>query len=116
MNTDEYKLLIKSKDVLDYRTLKVTIDELERLDNKRLIEEVKRIITDNKIEKPTLHNQKDEQTTDYYKIDLSLDDIEYIVSMFGNREVASLGPDYESTTAASLYATLLDNWNRIILD
>lgn len=116
MDTDDYKLLIKSKDVLDYGTLKVTIEELERLNDKRLIEEINRILANNRIEKPTLHNKEADQTTDYYKIDMNINDIDYIVAMFGNREVESLGPNYESTRAASFYATLLDNWNRIILD
>ena len=55
-------------------------------------------------------------TREHYKIDLEANDIDFIVSLFGNREVDSLGPDYESTTAASFYATMLDKWNRMLLD
>ena len=116
MNTDDYKQLLKSKEVLDYGTLKVTIEELERLDDKRLIKEIQRILSDNKIHKPELHNSADDKTTDHYRIDLDTNDIVTIVSMFGDREVGSLGHDYETTRAASFYATMLDNWNRIILD
>jgi uncharacterized protein YpuA (DUF1002 family) len=116
MTTDDYKVLIKSKDVLDRGTLNVTIEELERIGESRLTQEIKRIFADNKIEKPTNHNKQNDLTTEYYKIDLTADDIGFIVSMFGNREVESLGPNYETTRAASFYATMLDNWNRIILD
>ena len=116
MTTDDYKVLIKSKDVLDRGTLNTTIEELERIGETRLTHEIKRILADNKIEKPTLHNKQDDLTTEYYKIDLMTDDINFIVSMFGNREVESLGQNYESTRAASFYATMLDNWNRMLLD
>jgi uncharacterized protein YpuA (DUF1002 family) len=116
MTTDDYKVLIKSKDVLDRGTLITTIEELERIGETRLTNKIKRILADNKIEKPTLHNKQDDLTTEYYKIDLTTDDIDFIVSMFGNREVESLGQNYESTRAASFYATMLDNWNRMLLD
>ena len=116
MNTDEYKQCMHDKSVLDFSTLKATVEELERLDAKRLVMEIERILTSNKIEKPKFHNKQDDQTTDYYRIDLSSDDIEAIVEMFGDLEVGSLGDKYETTRAASLYATMLDNWNRIILD
>jgi hypothetical protein len=116
MTTDDYKVLIKSKDVLDRGTLNVTIEELERIGEPRLIQEIKRIFVDNKIDKPTNHNKQDDKETDYYKIDLVTEDIDFIVSMFGNREVESLGQNYESTRAASFYATMLDNWNKMLLD
>jgi hypothetical protein len=116
MTADDYKVLIKSKDVLDRATLNVTIEELERIGDTRLTREVKRILTSNKIEKPTLHNKQDDLTTEYYKIDLTTADIDFIVSMFGNREVESLGRDYETTRAASFYATMLDKWNKMLLD
>jgi hypothetical protein len=62
MTTDDYKVLIKSKDVLDRGTLNVTIEELERIGESRLTQEIKRIITDNKIEKPTNHNKQNDLT------------------------------------------------------
>ena len=116
MTTDDYKVLIRNKDVLDRGTLNVTIEELERIGETRLIQEIKRVLADNKIEKPTSHNKQNDQATEYYKIDLTPDDIDSIVSMFGNREVESLGRDYEPTRAASFYATMLDNWNKMLLD
>ncbi len=116
MTTDDYKVLIKSKDVLDRGTLNVTIEELERIGDSRLVQEIRRIFADNKIDKPTSHNKQNDKETEYYKIDLATDDIDFIVSMFGNRECESLGPNYESTRAASFYATMLDNWNKMLLD
>src|SRR5690606_710053 len=63
MTTDDYKVLIKSRDVLDRGTLITTIEELERIDETRLTIEVKRIVAHNKIENPTLHNNQDDLTT-----------------------------------------------------
>jgi len=116
METGDYQKLIKSKNVLDYGTLNVTLEELQKLGDARLMMQLERIMRDNRIEKPTEHNKRDEKATDYYTIDLDVDDISAIVSMFGDKEVGSLGPNYETTKAASFYATLLDNWNGIILD
>lgn len=58
MTTDDYKVLIKSKDVLDRGTLNVTIEELERIGDSRLVQEIRRIFADNKIDKPTSHNKQ----------------------------------------------------------
>jgi len=116
METEEYQKIIKSKNVLDYGTLNVTMEALKKLGDTRLVMQVERIMRDNGIEKPKQHNKRDEKTTNYYTIDLDVDDISAIVSMLGDKEAGSLGPNYETTRAASLYGTLLDNWNRIILD
>ena len=116
MNADNYKALTKTKNVLDHGTLKLTIKELDRISESRLIHEIERIIKDNKIAKPTLHQKQDDLTSEYYTVDLTADDIDAIVLIFGDREVESLGPNYETTSAASLYATTLDKWNRILID
>jgi hypothetical protein len=116
MERGDYQKLIKSKDVLDYVTLQVTLEELQKLGDTRLAVQLERIMRDNRIEKPREHNKRDDKATDYYTIYLDLDEISTIVSMFADKEAGSLGPNYETTRAASFYATLLDNWNRIILD
>lgn len=86
--------------ILDFGTLNVTREELIRLGDKRLQSEIERILRDNKIKKPELHNRKDHLTTDYYKLDLTEEDIDSIASMLFDREVFSLGPNYEPTTSA----------------
>lgn len=111
MKAEEYKRIIKEDNVLDFGTLKVTKEQLDKTGNKRLVSEIERIITDNKIDKPLSHNDQVTQETDFYLVDLDTDDIETIVSMFGDLEVGALGIGYETTRAASFYATMLDKWN-----
>ena len=111
MKAEEYKRIIKENNVLDFGTLKVTKEQLDKTGNKRLGSEIERIITDNKIDKPLSHNDQVTQETDFYLVDLDTDDIETIVSMFGDLEVGALGIDYETTRAASFYASILDKWN-----
>jgi len=102
--------------ILDFGTLNVTREELIRLGDKRLQSEIDRILRDNKIEKPELHNRKNDQTTDYYKLDLTDEDMESIVSMLFDREVFSLGLNYEPTRSASFYATMADKWNEFLIE
>jgi len=111
MKANDYKQKIKRENVIDFGTLKVTKEQLEKVGNIRLAYEIERIIKENKIEKPSLHNSPVDKETEYYKIDLATDDIETIVDMFGELEVGALGIDYEPTLSASYYANFLDKWN-----
>ncbi len=113
MNPEEYRRIIREDNVLDFGTLTVTKEQLERAGFGRLVSEIERIIKFNKIEKPVLHNKLINHETDYYKIDMDTNDIEVIVSMFGDLEVDSLGLNYEPTRSASFYASMLDKWNEL---
>lgn len=75
--------------------------------------QIDRILADNKIQKPELHNKPNETETDFYLIDLNTDQIEQIVFMFGDLEVGNLGLNYETTYSASFYARMLDKWNNL---
>jgi hypothetical protein len=46
---------------------------------------------------------------------LSVEDIEIIVSMFGDKEVSALTANFETTPLASFYASMLDKWNDLII-
>lgn len=111
MKTDEYTQIIKEGNVLDFATLKVTKEQLEKVGNSYLANKIEKIFQKNKIEKPLLHDSLIDNETDYYKIDLETDDIETIVDLFGELEVGALGVNYETTLSASYYANLLDKWN-----
>jgi uncharacterized protein YpuA (DUF1002 family) len=102
--------------ILDFGTLNVTREELMRLGDKRLQSEIDRILRENKIEKPELHNRKDDQTTDHYKLDLTEEDIESIASMMLDKEVFYLGLNYETTNSASFYSTMADKWNQFLIE
>lgn len=111
MKTDEYKQIIKEGNVLDFATLKVTKEQLEKVGNSCLANKIDRIFQKNKIEKPLLHDSQIDNETDYYEIDLETDDIETIVDLFGELEVGALGVNYEPTLSSSYFANLLDKWN-----
>jgi len=111
MDTKNYKRIVDEGNVLDYGTLKFTIQHLEKSGHKSLVIEIERIIKENKIEKPSLHNKQNSKESEYFKVDLGVSEIEMIVSILGDLETGALGVDYEPTRAASLYASMLDRWN-----
>jgi len=103
----------KEKNILSSEVIIETRKQLVNINSNELVKELDRIITNNKVGKPDLHNNPTNQKTDYYKIDLQTDQIEIIVMMFGNLEVYNLGHNYESTELAIKFANLLDKWNEL---
>lgn len=110
MTREEYKQILMRNDVLDYTTLNITVKELTAKKDFKLAEEIQRILRDNKIKKPAQHEKLDEASTNYYKINLSDDNIDEIRDMFLNLEVSFVGEDGDTTPTASFYATLADKW------
>lgn len=111
MQIEEYNRMTKEENVLDFGTLKETKKQLGINKLTELESEIDRIIAENKIQKPELHNKPNSEETNFYRIDLNSDQIEIIVSMFGDLEVGNLGRDYESTSSARFFAKMLDKWN-----
>ena len=111
MRTEDYNRIIKEGNVLDFGALKETKKQLGINKLKELESEIDRIIAENKIQKPELHNKQNSEETDFYQIDLNSDQIEIIVSMFGDLEVGNLGLNYETTYSANFFAKMLDKWN-----
>jgi len=107
------KQILKESNVLDFNTLNETRIQLEKNGSTKLVTEIVRILTENKIEKPELHNDYNIEQIDNFVIDLGLDQIESIVGMFGDLEVRHLGANYESTHSARMFASLLDKWNEL---
>ncbi|WP_397299301.1 hypothetical protein [Nonlabens ulvanivorans] len=111
MRTEEYNRITKEKNVLDFGTLKETKKQLGINKLSELESEIDRILSENKIQKPKLHNKTNSLETDFFLIDLNSDQLESIVSMFGDLEVGNLGLNYETTHSARFYAKMLDKWN-----
>ena len=115
MDANEYQSLKSSGEILDFATLKETEKCLFGAGHSQLAQSITRILVNNKIEKPVYHDKSEEQYTSYYRIDLSAEDIEIIVSMFGDKEVSELTANVEMTSLASFYASMLDKWNDLII-
>jgi len=109
------KVELTTENLLDYTTLKITKEELHKIEKVELSSEIERILNENKMFKPNLHNKPNKKETNYYKVDLKVSQIEQIIEMFGDLEVGHLGTDYETTNTASHYATMLDKWNELPL-
>ena len=110
---EEDRNVNKKLDILSFEVLEETYKQLKLRNNSELENEISRILANNKVTKPDLHNSKSEPKTNYYIIDLSTDQIELIVTMFGELEVFNLGVNYESTKSAMKFANLLDEWNEL---
>ena len=82
MDAEEYKILINQKGVLDYTTLNITLKELASRQEFELAAEIKRILQNNQIVKPLLHNDPYNVSTTYYKVDLPSNDVENIIEVF----------------------------------
>ena len=104
---------LTTEKLLDFKTLKTTKEELIKSENIKLSSEIERILNENKMFKPDLHNKLNDKETNHYKIDLRLNEIEQIIDMFGDLEVENLGLEYETTNASNLYGTMLDKWNEL---
>ncbi|WBX72857.1 hypothetical protein PG913_08725 [Tenacibaculum pacificus] len=113
MRTQEYNRITKERNVLDFGTLKETKKQLEINKLTELESEIDRIIKENKIQKPELHNEPNSTETNFFLIDLNSDQIEIIVSIFGDLEVGNLGLNYESTYSANFFAKMLDKWSNL---
>ncbi len=98
---------------ISYISLTSTIFELNKIGDTKLVERLQHILSNNELEKSTRHNKQDDKTTSYYKVTLNEDELETIVDLFHDLEVRYLGKDYETTGAASSYASMADRWSNI---
>ncbi len=117
MDTKEYKRIMNEDNILDFCTISDTLKILRLIKKVDLIIELERILEKNKIEKPFLHNKKDDYTTGFYKVDLDKNQIEVIIDLFFELEAESLKTDLEpAITTSGFYATTLDKWNNLLED
>lgn len=101
--------------ILDYFTLKTTINELEKLEKYILVDKLQKIIENSEISKPEKHNKIDDIETSKFRINLTKNEILEITDLFSDLEVSSLNENYEATHLTNLYAKILDNWNELII-
>ena len=98
------------KNIIDYLTIKSTINELVKTKNDALVNKLLDILNNNKIPKPEKHNRKEETENNHYKIDLSKKKLNDIIDLLIAFEAESLTIDGESTPLTSHFASLVDKW------
>ena len=113
MKAEEYKRLISESNVFDKTTLNVTLKEVFSRQEFDLVNEIQRILENNQIVKPELHAKPYDETTNYYKVDLTSDQIEKIIDIFFELEASYVGENGETTPTAAFYAGLVDKWNQL---
>ena len=101
------------KNIIDYLTIKSTINELAKTENVTLVDKLLDILNNNKIAKPEKHNKKEDIETNHYKIDLSKNQLNDIIDLLMDLEVESLTIDGESTPLTSHFSSLVDKWSSI---
>ncbi len=101
------------KNIIDYLTIKSTINELAKTENVALVDKLLDILNNNKIAKPEKHNKKEDIETNHYKIDLSKNQLNNIIDLLMDLEVESLTIDGESTPLTSHFTSLIDKWSSI---
>ena len=101
------------KNIIDYLTIKSTINELTKTENVALVDKLLDILNNNKIAKSEKHNKKEDIKTNHYKIDLSKNQLNDIIDLLMDLEVESLTIDGESTPLTSHFSSLIDKWSTI---
>ncbi|MBA2498521.1 MAG: hypothetical protein H0V30_02225 [Chitinophagaceae bacterium] len=112
MNEMTYKEIINERDVLDHTTLNVTLKELISRQKPELGNEIQRILSNNIIEKPD-HQKPYDTSTNYYKVDLTAEQVNIITQIFLELEVNYVNEDGEKTPTGIFYASLTDKWNKL---
>jgi uncharacterized protein YpuA (DUF1002 family) len=114
MKAEDYKRLISERDVFDKTTLNVTLKEVYSKHEFELVKEIQRILENNQILKPELHTKPYDETTNYYKVDITSDQVEKIIDIFFELEASYIGENGETTPTAAFYAGLADKWNQLV--
>ncbi len=99
--------------IINYISISEAITELSKIGQKEIIIKLENILENNEVEKPGLHNRKDDKTTSFYKVNLTEEDLEVIVDLFLDLEVGSLTEEGEAGNSTEKYVTLLNSWSNI---
>jgi len=91
--------------------LNATKEKLAELGKTELHSKIERILKSKPVEKPTLHNKKNEIETNKYRVGLDSESVEKIIDLLADLEVNNLDENYEPKS--NLYSNLLDKWNGI---
>ena len=98
---------------IDYNSISEAITELAKIGQKKIVTTLEYILQNNEVEKPKLHNRKDDKTTSYYRVNLAEEELEVITNLFLDLEVGSLTEKAEAGNSTERYVTLLNNWSNI---
>lgn len=95
---------------INYISISEAIIELSKVGQKEIVRKLENILENNEVEKKDIHNRKDDKFTNHYRVDLTEDDLNLIIDLFGELEVGSLAEDGKATSKTNKYVTLLNNW------
>ncbi|MBX0293065.1 hypothetical protein K3G63_21655 [Hymenobacter sp. HSC-4F20] len=106
MDTNQYKQLKERGDVLDFATLNATRRILTQRGQAYLADRITRILSNDKIDKPSLHNAPQERFSDLYRVSLAAEDVAGVVSILFDyeTEVVDINPSA---------ADLTDKWSNL---
>ncbi|GGG61635.1 hypothetical protein [Hymenobacter glacieicola] len=106
MDAKQYKQLKECGDVLDFATLNATRRILVQRDQAHLADHITRILSNDKIDKPSLHNAPQERFSDFYRVSLAAEDMAAIVSILFDFEAEVIDIDPSA-------ADLTDKWSNL---
>lgn len=99
---------------IDFHTLIVTRNELLKINNDEIVDEIIRILKNNEIKKSTKRNKLNDKESSHYVVDLKPEHIDQIIELFGDLEKGSLDEKYESTAESLKFSKIVDKWTNII--
>jgi hypothetical protein len=99
--------------ILDFLTIKSTLNELIKVGETKIADNILDILNHNELPKPEKHNLKEDIYTSYYNIDLSREYIDRIIDLFVDLESGTLTENGESTNATNYYIDILEKWLKI---
>ncbi|MES2862967.1 MAG: hypothetical protein V4666_02520 [Bacteroidota bacterium] len=101
------------KNTLDFISILSTVVQVEQEEKHHLVEKLDYILTNNEIEKPELHNRKDDLTTSYFRIDISEKELEEILDVISNSIANSFDQDSKPTVSTKMFEILYNEWSQI---
>lgn len=104
MDANQYKWLKEHGNVLDFATLNATCRILVQRDEAHLAGLITRILSNGKIDSPSLHNAQQDGFTDFYRVSLATEDVAAVTSILFDYETEVVDIDPSA-------AGLTDRWN-----
>lgn len=98
---------------IDYTSISETIKALSTIGQKKIVNKLENILENYELQKPELHNNKKDNTTSYYEVNLTEEELEVITDLFLDLEVGSLTEEGEAGNSTERYLTILNNWSNI---
>ncbi|MGB3590673.1 MAG: hypothetical protein WBA16_03220 [Nonlabens sp.] len=96
---------------LRHNDLVHTINALHPVRDQDLVQDLQRILRENKVLKPRLHHNFNSLNNNWYHISLPVETVTAIITILGDREVALLDENYESTVKSKDVSEHLDRWS-----